>query len=257
MVVACLLLGISGGIRFWRGWQFAILSAKSVASPFPLNELSKTYRDWRALETEVSLPPEVARLAGSSDHVVRTYLDKKTNEQVSSLMLYGLSEKVFCHSPEICYPAAGFQLYQGPVDREIQVPGLKAPVRYRWAIYMKRVSGVAHYEETYHTFCINNEWVPDAGVLWKMFRHYPGMHRILLSCQTTNLRPEWALKNEGSRPSEELLAAIAREISSRLRGNRIGGTNPADPVPASPDPSASKPKKEDSNQIDADRPRPK
>jgi hypothetical protein len=247
MAVACLLLGISGGIRFWRGWQFAILAAKSIACPFPLHELSRTYGTWHALEMETSLPPEVAKLAGSSDHVIRTYLEKKSALQTTSLVLYGPSDKIFCHSPEACYPSAGFQLYQGPVDREIQVPGLKEPLRYRWAIYVKRLRGISHYEETYHTYRIKNEWVPDAGIFWKSFRYHPGMYRILLSSVASNLSGDWSAKNEELRPNEQLLAALVGEISDRLSRNGTGGADPAEPVPASPDPSTSKPKKEDSH----------
>ena len=91
-------------------------------------------------------------MAGSSDTIVRNYVNQKTGDAMSGLVLYGASHKVFAHTPEICYPAAGYQLFLGPIDREIPagfVPGLKVPMRYRWAIYTKKVGGIGIYEETY------------------------------------------------------------------------------------------------------------
>ena len=87
---------------------------KSEATPFPLAELPRTAATWQASEgSDVQLDLDVARIAGSSDHIVRSYLDEKTGEQASVLLLYGLAAGVFGHTPEVCYPAAGYQARQG------------------------------------------------------------------------------------------------------------------------------------------------
>ena len=219
-VVACLLLGISGGFRFWREQQFASLATESGSSPFSLNDLPRTLGNWRSEEgLDDHLDPRVARIAGSSDHVVRTYLNEKTGDQLTTIILYGLAEKVFGHMPDVCYPAAGYQLVEGPVDRELKVPGLKAPVRYRWAIYVKRVGGLGSYQEAYHTFYYNGEWTPDASDRWKSFRYHPGMFKIQLA------RPILGLSKEVHGPSEELLGAVVQEISSR-EAARAGEATP-------------------------------
>ena len=70
----------------------------------------------------------MARIAGSSDHTVRTYLDEKSGEQASALILYGKAAVVFAHTPEFCYPAAGYQAVRGPVDGTITLPGVTEPV---------------------------------------------------------------------------------------------------------------------------------
>ncbi len=228
-VVACLFLGISGGIRFWREQQFASLIAESGSAPFSLDELPRTLGDWRSDEGDDGrLDPNVARIAGSSDHVVRRYLNEKSGDELTALIIYGLADRVYGHTPDICYPAAGYQLVEGPVDREVKVPGLKAPVRYRWAIYMRRIGGIGSYQEAYHTFYYNGDWVPDASDRWKLFRYHPGMFKIQLA------RPISALSDEVHRPSEEMLRALVQEISSRVAHKTAVGTSKTTPVSESP-----------------------
>ena len=122
MAVTCLILGISGGLRYWREWQFAALAVDSANCPFPLAELPRTIGTWQADQgSETFLDPDVARVAGASEHIVRDYLDEKTGERASALILYGLGVTVFLHTPDVCYPAAGYQLVQGP-DRPHRSP---------------------------------------------------------------------------------------------------------------------------------------
>ena len=100
--------------------------AKPPRSPWP--SCPGPLGTWQASEdSDVQLDPEVARIAGSSDHIVRTYLDEKTGEQASALVLYGLAAAVFGHTPDVCYPAAGYQLVKGPIDRSIDGAGREGP----------------------------------------------------------------------------------------------------------------------------------
>jgi hypothetical protein len=209
-VVACLLLGISGGFRFWREQQFASLVAKIDSPRFSLNELPRAMGDWRSEESlDDRLDPKVALTAGSRDHIVRTYLNEKSGDQISALVIYGLADKVAGHWPDLCYPAAGYQVVQGPVDREIKVPGLKAPVRYRWAIYVKRMAGIGSYQEVYYTFRCNEDWIPNPLDRWKVFRYHPAMFKVQLA------RPISGLSDEVHAPSEAMLSALIQEISGR------------------------------------------
>jgi hypothetical protein len=236
MTLACLFLGISGGIRFWRDWQFAALATESDRPPFHLSDLPRTLGNWESQAGEDGkLDDKVARVAGSRDSIIRTYLDKKSGDQISALAIYGRAEKVFAHSPDACYPSAGYQLVKGPVDREMVVPGVKGTVRYRWAIYMKRIGGFGHYQEAYHSFFYNGKWLPETSDQWKSFRYHPSMFRILLE------RPVSSLSDAVYRPSEELLGAFVREISSRMSHDGAGRAGAATPVSTSQAPGSSKP----------------
>jgi hypothetical protein len=222
MIVTCLLLGVSGGIRFWREWRFSALAVEKAVCPFPLAELPRSLGTWQASEdSEVQLDPEVARFAGASEHIVRSYLDDKTGEQATALILYGLGTMVYLHTPDVCYPSAGYRLYKGPIDRSITIPGRKAPVRYRWAIYTKQVGGISRYEETYHCFLHDGTWLPDVADRWKKFRYHPGLFKIQIS------HPVSSLSENGEGPGESLLVEFVRQIDNRLSAAAPGNDAPS------------------------------
>jgi hypothetical protein len=229
MTISCLLLGISGGLRYWREWQFSGIAQRSEAAPFPLAQLPRAAASWQASEgSDVQLDPDVARIAGSTDHIVRSYLDEKTGEQASVLILYGPAAVVFAHTPDVCYPAAGYQRIKGPIDGSITVPGVKDPVRYRWAIYMKRVGGINRYEEAYYTFRHNGEWMPDVSGRWKSFRYHPGLFKIQI------VHPVASLSESGDGPCQPMLAEFVRQVDSRLSAGGPARTDTPPPAPPAP-----------------------
>jgi hypothetical protein len=216
LAVTGLLLAVSGGIRLWRERQFAALAARSEACPFPIAQLPRAMGTWRAAEgSEIHLDPEVALFAGASDHIVRDYIDEKTGERACALVLYGLGHQVSPHTPDICYPAAGYRLVKGPIDHSITVDGVNGPVRYRWAIYTKRVGRISRYEETYCTFLHRGDWLPETATSrWKMFRYDPGLFKVQIA------RTVSGLSEGGKGPCEDLLKEIVAHISGRLPATR-------------------------------------
>src|SRR5262245_27212472 len=101
-----MFLGLSRGFRYWRDWQFQALSKESKSSPFPLKDLPKALGEWHSVEgLETKLDPQIARIAGSSDHLIRTYLNQTSGETVVVMVLYGLAELISTHTPAVCYPA--------------------------------------------------------------------------------------------------------------------------------------------------------
>lgn len=223
MAVTCLLLGLSGGLRMWREWTFSSLAVESSACPFPLEELPRAMGSWQATDSaDVQLDPEVLRFAGASEHIVRNYVDQKTGEQASALVLYGLGTQVYGHVPEICYPAAGYQLFRGPIDDTMKVEGIDAPVHYRWAVYAKRVGGLVRYEEVYHAFLHHGDWLSDAEPRWKQFRRYPGLFKIQIAHAVAGLGEDGKVG-----PCVPLLTSFIQQISRRAAP---GGASPATPT---------------------------
>jgi hypothetical protein len=216
MIVTCLLLGISGGIRLWRDWQFWARDKASATSPFPLKDLPENLGTWKMIKgSQTGLDPETARIAGSSDHEVREYMDEKGGEHASVMVLYGLAKKVFGHSPEACYPVHGYRLVS-QVDRELTIPGQAIPVRYRAAIYAKKVGLSDRYEVVYHVFGHNSLWLPELADRYKLFRYHPGAYRILLQRMAST-----RLDLEDS-AAEGLLGELVQEINRRTAPKGAG-----------------------------------
>ena len=174
--------------------------------------------------SEGFLDPSVARTAGASQHIIRDYLDEKSGEKASALIVYGLGVTVHLHTPEVCYPAAGYQLVKGPIVRSISVPGVKGPVRYRWAIYSKREGGITRYEEAYFTFLHDGNWVSDAADRWKLFRYHPGLFKVQISHTGASL------SENGEGPCQALLAELVREINDRVSAGGSGTDKAATPT---------------------------
>ncbi len=206
--VVCLLLGVSGGVRYWRDFQFLRIENESKAAPFPLKELPMVVGSWRALEgVETTLDPEIARLAGSSDHIIRTYVNDENGERVSVLVLYGLATLVWGHTPEACYPAVGFQPLSAGRDVPIALENGKS-VPFREALYGKSRAGAASYHEVYYSFRNAGEWRPEMSGQWKRFRSHPGMFKIQIErrVKSTDINDE---------ACRDLLAGLVEAIEDR------------------------------------------
>jgi len=206
-----LLLGASGLVRHWRDSQFRSLETQSKDAPFALKQLPTVLGSWRMVEgAETTLDPRIARIAGSSDHIVRTYENSRTGEKASVLVLYGLATVVWGHTPEACYPASGYKPVVSGSDVMIDVEEpAKRQVPFRQAVYGMFLAGASSYHDVYYSFRNANEWRPEMGSRWKRFRHSPGMFKIQVERQ---------VKDAGTLDDSchDLLAALVAEIETRL-----------------------------------------
>ena len=138
MTLACVLLGASGGVRAWQDHRFATVQSLVVVSPFPLKDLPQTLGDWRAQEgSDASLDPEVARIAGSSDHVIRTYTNATTGQSLTVLILFGPAQVVYGHQPAVCYPSAGYRPVAETLTRSV-ANGSGPPAEFFSQVYARQ-----------------------------------------------------------------------------------------------------------------------
>jgi hypothetical protein len=229
MIVTCLLLGVSGGIRFWREWQFQALTKQGAICPFPLRDLPTSLGNWQWIEgSESQLEREVAETAGSkdNDNILRDYADKEGGERVSVMVLYGLANTVFAHAPDVCYPGHGYRVVLPPQDRPIAVPGMTTPALCRSAIYAKKVGVAERYEVVYHAFLHNGQWLPEIASRWKSFRYHPGAFKIQLQ-RTVSSSGELTLEDGAS---EAFLSELIRQINQRVSAGQPGAAPEVTPA---------------------------
>ena len=210
-VITCLLLAISGAHRYWRESSLYGYESEKKECPFPLASLPKVLGPWRFDEgTEAKLEPEIAQIAGASDHFVRSYTDEKSGQSVSVLMLYGLAAYVAYHSPEICYPASGFDAEEAMTDYPLEIPGQNKLAHYRGGFFKRKQAGVTQYVEVIYTFRHAGEWVADASARYKMFRAHPGAFKIQIRRVVDRM-------DIASSPSIGLLKEFIQQIETRLK----------------------------------------
>jgi hypothetical protein len=209
MVTACVMLGLSGAVRYWRDLQFQSIQSQGKDSPFPLKDIPNVLGSWRALEgTEAVLDPEIARVAGSTDHVIRTYADDKTGERITVLVLYGPADAVWGHTPDVCYPASGFKTLIPPRETQIPLEDSSRSVTFREGLFGKPQGEGNEFHEVYYSFLNAGEWRPDMADRWKRFRYFPGMFKIQIERRVKSV----GLENS---PSPSLLASLVKEIERR------------------------------------------
>ncbi len=215
MVLVCIFLAISGGYRFWRDRQFAKRSVDNQACPIQLADFPKTLGAWNAVEnSDYELDPETARIAGSTAHLILTYVNSSTGEKVQALILYGLARSVFGHTPEVCYPAGGQQPASKPKDILIQIPEISDKPQFRTQVFVrKNPAGQLIYGKVYYSFRHDGHWQPDMASMWKKFRYIPGMFKI-----QTHHDVSAAAANPNAPPdvSESLIRELLKEIEHRL-----------------------------------------
>jgi Protein of unknown function (DUF3485) len=220
IIMVCILLGASGAIRHWRSLQFLSIENQSRNSPFPLKDIPNILGTWRALEgAETTLDPEIAKIAGSTDHVIRTYADDKTGERITVLVLYGPAHAVWGHTPEICYPASGFRTVV-PV-REVKIPLDEASrsAAFREALYGKTRGGATSLHDVYYSFLNAGEWRPDMEGQWKRFRYHPGMFKVQIERRVNSARL-------GDSSTESLLTNLVEEIEKRSANKAPAAASP-------------------------------
>ena len=214
MTLACVLLGASGGVRAWQDHRFATVQNDVAVSPFPLKDLPQTLGDWRAQEgSDASLDPEIARIAGSSDHVIRTYTNAATGQSLTVLILFGPAQFVYAHQPAVCYPSAGYQQVAETLTRSV-ASGSGPPAQFYSQVYARQKDQQQGRQEVFFSFRHGNRWYPDPGRFWKDFRHHPSMFKVQTQRLVTESESSTA-QREQDNPTEQFLALLLPEIERR------------------------------------------
>jgi hypothetical protein len=198
-------------VRAWQDYRFATVENAVAVCPFPLDQVPQVLGEWRFVKgSEANLDPEIARIAGCSDHVIRTYSNIATGQSVSVLILFGPAKFVFPHTPAACYPAAGYQPVAETLSRTVAA-GTGRPAEFYSQVYAKKRDPRHRRQEVYFSFRHADQWSPDPMRLWKSFRHSPAMFKV----QIQRLVGE-SERRELNNPTEQFLALLLPEIEQRI-----------------------------------------
>jgi hypothetical protein len=220
LFLVAVLIGVSGGVRWWRDWQFQSLAKESEVPPFSLGQFPEALGNWHAIRgSETTLEPEIARIAGASNHLIRTYVDEKTGDSAVVMIIYGLAAIVWPHTPDACYPSQGFGSIMPSRDRdfELAVPGAATKALFREQHFIKTKAGQVDYRRVYHSFRHAGRWGLDMAKNWKSFRYHPGMFKVQVQRQVTSS------DRTDETSVQELLVQIVQEIENRLRSTQKAG----------------------------------
>ncbi len=201
-VGASLLLVGSGVVRAVQAGRYEQDKSYRVECPFPLNTIPRTVGDWQVLQgSETVLDPMTTRITGSTDHVIRTYVDEMTGVMLSVLILFGPAEPVLPHTPQICYPSSGFQAVGNPVDRDIKIDDTQS-ARFRSSVFVKSGGRSVIRNTVYHSFLLRGPWTPAIGNE-KFPRKNPGIFKVQIQRRVVD-----GESLEGNEPIEDFLKKL-------------------------------------------------
>ncbi len=89
-------------------------AAKLLEERFP-----KTFGEW-VEERELESDPKQIKAAGAVGHVSRLYRNSRTKARVSTFVVCALPYDASAHTPDRCYPGAGFTV--GESEHRVKVP---------------------------------------------------------------------------------------------------------------------------------------
>jgi EpsI family protein len=204
--LACAVLVASGVVQSRQAVRVRGEIARGLTESFPLEEIPLTIGEWQGRTTE--LDEQIARLTGASQVITRRYVNQNTGVSLDVILLFGRAVDMYLHSPEICYPAAGFALSGGPDFKTIATPSGDAP--FRSLVYAKGDGAAASRQEVYYTWRHNGRWSPDLGS-HKLLERISGMYKVHIARSTTD-REQRGVGN----PSEAFLRVLLPEMNRRL-----------------------------------------
>jgi hypothetical protein len=215
LVVVLAILAASGGARAWQGRRVDDALERGRSSPFPLADLPMTIGSWEGRDE--AMDPKIVRITGGTDLVTRRYVDRRTGVGLDVLVLYGPTFDVSPHTPEVCYPAAGFEAIPGASERPILVGG-PAAVPFRSLAFTKGEGGLADSREVYYSLRYDGRWTTRAASPRDSSR-IPGMFKVQVSRRLSGRE-----RRDVENPCEPFLAALVGEIESRMAGKRPEAT---------------------------------
>jgi hypothetical protein len=86
-----------------------------------LKEIPTRIGEWEGEDEEVD--DEIQRVAGAQGFISRIFRNKRTGETVSVWLVVGHAHYTAAHTPDICYPSAGFRQYQKNARFNLDVDG--------------------------------------------------------------------------------------------------------------------------------------
>jgi hypothetical protein len=206
-LASALVLG-SGAARWWQARQVAAELLRGRESKFPLDSLPMAFGDWVGERTE--LDPQIVARTGSNDLITRRYVNKSTGAAVELIALHGPAADIFVHSPELCYPRAGFASYGEVLERAIPAQGREIP--FRSAAYTRGDPPRADTQEVFFSWRYNGRWTTQVNRPKEMER-IPGMYKVQVS-----RRLERTESRSVANPSEAFLRLFVPAIEARIRG---------------------------------------
>ena len=130
-----------------------------------LKDVPMQIGDWIGEEVpETETSRRILDYAGAVGSLARNYRNDR-NEQVQVFIVCGRFDDVFAHTPDRCYPAAGFESGGDTTQHSVEIGTEVA--EFKTATYLKADPGGNQNLRIYWSFCANGPWIAPEQHRWE------------------------------------------------------------------------------------------
>ena len=218
---ACVLLGASGAVRAVQERRHEFEKSYKESCPIDLTKLPEKFNGWELIKGgERQLDADTMKITGGTDHSLKTYANNLTGVFVTVLILYGPADPVLPHTPQVCYPASGFEVGEMPSIRVVKYPAgvdtegrpVERKADFLAASYHKPNGRQNLREAVYHSFRLDGEWSPWIGKDRKFPRRNPGIFKV----QIQRMVAEGESLSQGD-PIEQFLGTFLGNLEEAIK----------------------------------------
>ena len=154
IAVAVVIMGITGRVQgVWseRWGTFAELDSYAEQ----LDKIPMQVGDWQG-EDQGKSEEKVRKIAGAVGEMMRTYRNS-SGDEVRVSMICARQRDIFYHTPERCYPAAGFDMQGEPQQEVLEIGNTTA--EFFTTSFLKSEPSGTHAERGYWSWTGDGKWI--------------------------------------------------------------------------------------------------
>jgi hypothetical protein len=125
-----------------------------------LDSIPMAIGDW--VGEPLELTARARSRAEIQSYVLRRYVQQRTGTEVSMMLVCGRGGPIAVHTPEVCFPGAGYQITGGSKRHEVALPSAGAPSEFWVSKFRKGEGGVAEHMLIFWSWNATGAWqAPD------------------------------------------------------------------------------------------------
>lgn len=200
---AALIVGtglVHGGLT--NRWRTAPALTALAAQ---LSTLPSTLGEWNLANT-AELPPREKAMTGAVGYLSRVYTNTRKGQSVSILVLSGLPGQISTHTPDVCYPGAGYTL--GDTQQFTRRFGEPAQVAEMQTAMANRTGANPSFLRLFWGWRSSKGWTSPENARWE-FAAEPMLTKLYVIRETggVNVPPE-------QDPANEFLSLLLPQLDS-------------------------------------------
>jgi hypothetical protein len=170
-----------------------------------LADVPLTIGDWDA--HGIDLEPQQLQVAEVAGSLARNYVNRRTGEVVSVIVVCGHPGPISVHTPDVCYPGSGHELLGAPAPIAVPAGG---PDLFWMARFRKDESAEPSYLRVFWAWNASGHWQAATAPRLE-FARSPTLYKLYVVRRIDG--PDAPLDND---PAEALLARMLPELRRAL-----------------------------------------